>query len=346
MRFMKPFFLISSIIHIFLWSGCAQKPQSLWQEGRISVMADEEDWEGIQGALRSTFEKVVRTPQIEYQFKLHHVPDSSFNLFSRAHFLILAGTLNSTGETGEIVQKMIREPELRKSIERGENFVFVKDNSWARDQIMMILVSKDIPTLRDKIEAHSIMLYDLIRNEEKQYLTDEVLKNRENESLSTQLMDRYSWTMRLQRDYFMGESFPEDNFLWMRRVMPDRWIFVRWVDGGESSLLNQDWVVRERNRIGQSYYRDYAEKVSDKYLFSRETTFKGRPALITTGLWERIDDTAGGPFKNYTFYDAPTERVYMIDIGLFAPGKEKLPYLKRIEVMVETFRTRFDMTPQ
>ncbi|MBN2102981.1 DUF4837 family protein [bacterium] len=337
--------LIRSILFVLcllIFHHCSPKPRSLWQEGVISVMAEDEDWEGIQGALRSTFEKVVRTPQKEYRFKCRHVPDSLIDYYSRAHFLIVASTLRSEGRIGDMIRNVTVDPSLRKSIEQGENFVFLKKNEWARNQVMMILVSNDITALHDKIVNHSIMLYDLMHKEMERYLTDEVLEGRENRKLETDLMDNYGWTLRIQKDYFIAEAFPADNFIWMRRVLPDRWIFIRWIDNGDISLLNQAWVVQERNRIGRTYYKDFSEQVADRYLFSHEGSFRGRPALITAGLWEHVDEAAGGPFKNYTFYDAVTERIYMIDIALFAPGKEKLPYLRRMEVIAETFRTQFD----
>jgi hypothetical protein len=334
--------LLSVIVVMLIFGSCNQKPRGLWQEGVISVMADDEDWEAIQGALRSTYEKVVRTPQIEYRFKLFHVPDTLFDYYGKAQFLILASTLKSKGKTGAMVQQMLSNSTIRQQVDAGENFVFIRRNQWAHNQMMLVLVGKNQVQLRNKIEGHSIMLYDLIQNEVKKVLTKEVLHHRENRKLIQQLMDRYSWTMRLQKDYFLAEAFPEDNFLWMRRVLPDRWIFVRWVDHADTSLLNQNWVVSERNRIGKTYYHDFIERVADQFLFSRKTTFLGRPALITTGLWERVDDTAGGPFENYTFYDKPSDRVYMIDIALFAPGKDKMPYLRRMEIMVETFTTIFD----
>ncbi len=329
-------------VALFVFVSCDQKPRGIWQEGMISVMADKADWEGIQGPLRSTYEKIVRTPQPEYRYRLYHVPDSLIDHYSRARFLIVAATLKSTGRIGEMVRNVVADSVIRKNIENGENFVFIRRNHWAQDQYMMILVSKDLPMLIDKIESHSIMLYDLIEDEYKRVLTREVLYHRENEELVAQLKERYGWMMRMEKDYFLAEAFPEDQFLWMRRLSPDRWIFVRWIDNADTSLLNQDWVINERNRIGSTYYHNFKEQVSDQYLFSKKTTFLGRPAVITTGLWERIDDAAGGPFENYTFYDSPTGRLFMIDIALFVPGKDKMPYLRRMEVMVESFKTLFD----
>ena len=121
---------------------------------------------------------------------------------------------------------------------------------------------------------------------------------------------------------------------------PERWLFVRWIEGKDASRLNQDWVVGERNRIGAEYYG--GDRLSGSYLFSQRTEFLGRPAQLTTGLWENEEKVAGGPFRNYTFIDEPTGHLYMIDIAVYAPGRDKYPYLRRLDIIAHTFRTLFD----
>ncbi len=59
-------------------------------------------------------------------------------------------------------------------------------------------------------------------------------------------------------------------------------------------------------------------------------------------LWENEDKVAGGPFKNYTFYDSLSRRIYMIDLAVYAPDRDKLPFVKRMEIIAKTFRTIFD----
>ncbi|NBC17960.1 MAG: DUF4837 family protein, partial [Bacteroidetes bacterium] len=48
----------------------------------------------------------------------------------------------------------------------------------------------------------------------------------------------------------------------------------------------------------------------------------------------------GGPFLTYSFYDQSTGRLYMIDGMVFAPGHEKREFLRQMEVIAHTFRTR------
>ena len=127
----------------------------------------------------------------------------------------------------------------------------------------------------------------------------------------------------------------------MRRLLPERWLFVRWIDSIDTTGLNSEWVLAERERIGKKYYG--GDSVVDDYLYSFRSDFLGRPAVITTGLWENEEKVKGGVFKNYTFYDEYTKRLYMIDLAVHAPGEDKLPYLRRLDIMAHTFRTVFDM---
>ena len=50
----------------------------------------------------------------------------------------------------------------------------------------------------------------------------------------------------------------------------------------------------------------------------------------------------GGPFKNYTFYDPLSRRIYMIDISVYAPERDKMPSLRQLNLIARTFRTIFD----
>jgi hypothetical protein len=45
----------------------------------------------------------------------------------------------------------------------------------------------------------------------------------------------------------------------------------------------------------------------------------------------------GGPFFTIAFKDESRRRVYFLDGSVFAPGREKFPFLQQLEVMARTF---------
>ena len=75
------------------------------------------------------------------------------------------------------------------------------------------------------------------------------------------------------------------------------------------------------------------------YLESSCGSFLDRPAVITTGLWVDDDIFIGGPFKNYTFYDSASRRIYMIDFAAFDPGKMKIHHMREMDAVAHTFLT-------
>ncbi len=337
---MKPFrsFLVLTLSCLAV--SCSFQSRDRWNEGVIAVMADSTDWVALESVLNTTYERVVRTPQIEKTYTLRYVKPAEIDNWTNYRYLILAATLESTGRVGKIVQRVVSDPEVYQWVQDGRNYVFTQKNQWAKNQLMTILVSKDLATLREKIEANSEFLYAIFDTDVLYQIKKDMYLRREQIDLEQQLLTTANWTVRLQHDYFIDEEDLNEGFVSFRRMVPERWFFVHWIDGGDTTQLDPYWVLAQRNRIGGKYYS--GSRVSDQYFFSTRSSFLGRPAQVTTGLWESDTDAAGGPFKNYTFYDELTKRTYMIDYAVFAPGKDKMSYLRRLDVMARTFRTIFD----
>jgi len=336
MRLTKWIFILLSCVLIVQCS----KPRAWWEESVIGVMADPADWEALGGPLKQVYEKVVRTPQIEKMYSLRLVEDEDFMQYTKFRYLILAATLESKGRVRTIIDNILRDPKIKEGVENGDHFIFIQKNQWAKNQLMAVLVSKDIPMLIRKIQSNRDFLYGIFESDFQDRLGKDMFQRRENKEEQERLLATFGWTIRLQKDYFLAQEIAKDGFLWYRRMYPERWIFVRWINEGDSTLLNAHWVLGERNRIGSEYYG--GDQISSQYLFSRTGTFHGRPAQITTGLWVNDDKDVGGPFKNYTFYDELSERVYMVDIAVYAPGKDKLPYLRRLDMIAGSFKTVFE----
>jgi hypothetical protein len=337
MRPLKCFFLILLLISTVT---CSLKPRGWWQEGILGVMADSTEWESLQGELRNTFEHIRRTPQIEKTFTIRYIHSNEFTRYTEFRYLILLATLDSGGRIGKIVGNVVSDPEVRRRVEEGEINVFTLQDQWAKDQLMAIIVGKDIATLRQTIMSQSSFLYDIFDTDFNARMYEDMFERGWDKEQDEHLMSAYGWNIKLQRDYFLVQEISREGFVWFRRMYPERWLFVRWIEGGDPKSLSAHWVVGERNRLCAAYYG--GDRVVNRYLYSQEGTFLGRPAQITSGLWENEDKVAGGPFKNYVFYDSLSRRTYMIDLAVYAPDRDKLPYLKRMEIIAKTFRTVFD----
>lgn len=54
----------------------------------------------------------------------------------------------------------------------------------------------------------------------------------------------------------------------------------------------------------------------------------------------------GGPFITYGFYDEASGRNYLIDGMVFAPNFNKREFIRQLEVIAYSFRTRKDLEPK
>jgi len=61
---------------------------------------------------------------------------------------------------------------------------------------------------------------------------------------------------------------------------------------------------------------------------------------MTQGLWRMKDGSMGGPFINYTFYDEPTKRIYMLDGSVYAPKYYKKKLIQQLDVLLRSFLTK------
>jgi hypothetical protein len=338
MRYLK---LIGVMLILLIAVSCNWKSRSWYQEPVIAVMADPEDWEALQGVLRDVFERVIRTPQVEKMYTLRYVEEEEFDRYTAYRHVLIVGSLQSSGNVGKLISKVVSDPQIRDGVRSGDYYIFPVRDEWAQNQILAVLVADDIPSLRDRIESNSHFIYNIFHSDFKEHLIKDMYRRREQKDINKKLMSNYNWSIRVQPDYFIVEEYPDEGFLWLRRLYPERWVFFRWIENADTSFLNSHWVIGERNRIGSTYYG--GDRVGSEYLFSHRGEFLGRPAQITSGLWKNYEKMKGGPFKNYTFYDGISNRLYMIDIAVHAPGQEKVPFLRRMDVMVNTFRTVFDM---
>ena len=320
--------------------SCTQKQNGWWHEGRIAVIANDEDWSAVQEPLKQIFEKEIRTPQAEQTYHLTHVTEKELDRYSHFYYILLTGTLESDGAAGKLLQGMLADSSVRTGVRSGDYYLFVKHNIYALNQIFVILVAENTEKLNQVIADHHEEIFKVFDDPIRERMKKEMFSGGYQKEIAEKTMSAYGWELHLQKEYFLAREFPFDQFIWFRRTVPERWIFVRWIEHGDTSLLNQKWVVEERNRIGRLYYSD--DQIEPYYLSSERGEFLGRPALITRGLWGNEKKYAGGPFLNYTFYNQADQRVYMIDLAVYAPEYEKEPLLKRLDIIAHTFYTIYD----
>jgi len=342
---MKSLLLSSALVAtlaILVIPGCSRKPTALGSDSEIHVLADSTLWNQAEGQLRAIFEKVEYTPQKELVFTILKGDPSNYKRFKN---LIVLSTLESADEISRSVNSNLAANALAQ-VNAG-NIIFVQKENWARDQMIMFLIGKNINTLLARIDDQQAEIFHQFDKHWNSIHENILYEQQEQVDVEKHLAATYGWSIRVPLDYKLETQSAGDRFVMFHRPLPPRWFAVYWVDEADSTLITRDWCIRQRNRIGEKFYdREVVEERWDD-VQSEEVMFLNRRALKLKGLWKTPDDatdSAGGPFRLYCFYNEKQKRIYFIDFHLFSPGLQrlKLHYLRQMEIIANTFRAQLE----
>lgn len=354
---------LASFLALFLLVGCEgdYRPRAVGKEGEVTVVMDSSLWTGAVGeALRDNITPWIETlPVTERYFQLRHMELSSERIYDRIQSLknvvIVAPLSDSTNETTFLQRRFT--DEVQQAVLNGQTAVVPKPNLWRRSQRVYYVAAATPDGLVDAFENQGREIRGTFKEVTLQRMRREMYKGERQLSLEDSLMNRHGFSVNLQSDYQLAvDSVSESRgFVWLRRLLAKtrREFFVYYVDDMSPDEITPEWIYETRDSLTRKYMQgNVAGFVRIDYrrpLKTRQRSFLDRYGYDSQGLWYMVVPTeqddqfqpvgGGGPFVNYTFYDQATDRVYMIDGSVFAPGFDKLQFLRQMEVTARTFRT-------
>jgi Domain of unknown function (DUF4837) len=343
---MKIFYTAAALLlGALLLNSCGyfQKPAT-GQEDDIIVVADSSEFQQLEHALDSAFEKIIYTPQPEKLFNLRQVSVDNFDIFQDRKNIIIVAPFNSNSNTAQYIRSAV-DSTVKKKILADSVFEISRHNIWAKGQLVMLLTAPTMDELKSKIIADKDnLLYAFQKISDKRLSENLYDPKFEQKDIEGELLKEYNWVIYCEANYQLAVDDPHHNFVWLRSGMntgQERWIFVHWIDNASPAYLNSDSVRAIRNRMTEKYYRTtddkYYVQIASDYYTTNEVNFNGQYAILTQGLWQMTSKGMGGPFVNYTFYDEKTNRIYMLDGSIFAPGYYKRNIIQQMDVTLKSF---------
>ncbi|GAB4331986.1 MAG: hypothetical protein Kow0037_09010 [Calditrichia bacterium] len=329
--------LLISLGISLLFTQCAMKGESVGDEDKIFVFADSLDWVNYKDALNTVLGRPYKTPVLEREYLLEWIPFRHFNKFKKYKNILLIGRLDSNEPVSTVVQNILN-PEIEAGIRSGKYFYIPKNDVWAIDQYVLILVATGQSDMIQKIHDLGDLIYADFRSYYFNRLKKRMFKHMEQVELEKYIEKHFPFTIRVQHDYFVADENFEKNYLWLRRLSPDRSILIHWISNPDTVKLTPRWVIEERNKITRKLYQ--GDVVVEEETTAKQTQFLEQPAIRLEGTWRNDSLMVGGPFRSITFKDPESGRIYMLDYYVQAVGKRKKPYLDQCEVIIRTFRPK------
>lgn len=356
------------VFSLILWlafSGCNAdyQPRAVGPTEVVTVVMDSTHWKGDLGtALKENVAPYLSTlPAPERAFTLRQVQLNSERAFDNAKRMknvVFVAPLSDTSSTANFLRQRLSE-EAREAVLDGQSAVVPKPDLWRRDQRVYFVTAATTPDLIDALQRTGNQIRETFHEAVLGHMNRDMFDRGRQPALEDSLMDAHGFAVNVQHDYYIATDTA--NFVWLRRVVSARsWrsLFVYYVEGGDPSMLSSEWIYATRDSLTQQYIQGsvagFMKADYRRPLVTEETNFLDRFAYETYGLWHMVGDSengellqygGGGPFVNYTFYDQASDRIYMIDGSVFAPGYDKLEFLRQMEVIARTFRTEKDAQP-
>jgi hypothetical protein len=327
----KQFLAILSVFMIMI--GCEYKPSSFGDFQRIIVFSDSVIYREIQTELEQTFDQFIYTPLLERSFILDLQPLRTFDTYKTRRNLLFIGLLNENDKVSTFINSSLSE-QTKQSVTEGRVFEIFKEDLFSTGQTVMFFPGTDIEKLKKNLSDRNEIIFNKLNNFNFKRLEKAMYFKGEQTDLEDYLATKYGWKIRIQHDYELVTESDDENFIWIRRLNPDRNLFIfqfpadKFKDGGQ-------WLYHLRDSLTTVFYE--ADSISEEDTYLQYIDFLGRKAIKLTGVWQNHKHLIGGPFRTYAFTDDTRKYAYLIDLSVTAPGKRKKTFLDQLEVMAHTF---------
>ncbi|NBB88547.1 MAG: DUF4837 family protein [Bacteroidetes bacterium] len=278
-------------------------------------------------------------PQPEPLFDLvHFSPADIAEKSARRHlrtYLILVDGSDTSSRNYRMAQKDL--PEVKAESMEKEIVVKIARDKWAKKQILVYVVAKDLNTLEYALARNHEKIIQRVREFEKYPRGAQVYMNGRNKPLSRMVMDSLG----------VGLDFPKNaeaarvnsNVAWIRMETDksSSSIVVTSVPYDDAAQLSKKTMIRRRNDIMERQIRsgtpgsDMVVNDRDLPVTYRNIELNGYNTYEIRGVWEMTNDFMGGPFVSYFILPDNLEYIYIVDLFVYAPGEEKREYLQEIE---------------
>jgi len=315
-------------------SSCDYKPASFGDFEKIVVFADSTVFKQVQTELEQIFDQFIYTPHSERSFYLDLQPLENLETYQTRRNLLFIGSLDGQDRVSEFVKRALS-PQVQKSVEDGDVFEIFKENLFASEQEVIFISASNIQMLKRNLSDRKDIIFNRLNSSYFQRLKNAMFLKGEQFFLEDYLVSEYGWKIRVQHDYEMVKETEDKNFVWFRRLNPDRCLFVyrfpfkNLDDEGE-------WIYNMRDSLTTIYFE--ADSIDRVDTYIQIVEFLGRESKKLTGIWQNHQHYIGGPFRTYAFTDENQQYMYLLDISTTAPGLRKKPYLDQLEVMANTFQ--------
>jgi len=243
--------------------------------------------------------------------------------------VLLVGTTDG-GETGGLIQSVFRG--LRRDAAPD---LYIIEDVWAKRQVVGAVVGPDAQSVAAFLRDNAERIRDEMEAAALARLVSSLRTAATKAGMAAAMSERFGWSVSPPTGYDLFTTDEANNFIFFRRTRPDRTIFVHWAPG-RPEFVSEQYALSKREELAGRYL-DGDTIEWNRPVEAEPVEFLGRPAVRVSAWWGNRELVGGGPFRTYCFFDPGTERVYLLDVSLFAPSYSKTSMMRNLDAVAHTF---------
>ena len=314
--------------------SCGVKREALGSDDEIIVVSAMEDESDLNSILSTIFNDTLFAPEPEPYYKLKFVSPQDYNRIKNSTQIVVGAIgKDPSNPAVDLIKNLLSRNQYHNSLS-GEKPIIISKDPYARNQLLMVINTPNIDKAMEYAMKNNDIIknqyFSLFKNRQEKYL----FNNARQKELENHLLNDYGWTLKIPWGYEVIVDSSEQQLFWIGREMPFRWLAVHWRDG--AIVENYDSAKEFIMGFPLEYFKNI-QYSADYFKLFTTNKFNQRLAWKVNGLWESIDDTQGGPFLAYLFYDGITDKTYYIHAMVFHPGSNKVIHLQQLDLIARSF---------
>lgn len=329
-RFTLPIVILSALA-----AGCGKGP-AYGSDNAVILVVHPDLRDQVEPLVRAAIEREVFTTRNERVFEITATTSSDIGEFRNWKRVIVVEPLNSP----------ILLPEI---LETSGDQVIVEEleDKWARGQTIFVLAAPSQETTVDLVVDEIDGVYEVIHERFVEAHVARMWASEPDSVAFQQFFEEHGFGIVLPKVYRSATASAPPSSVVFYNEDPRRVISMHWLPRPASVSADDILEVRRSwggdlfegdEIVAETVSQDTVEAVAPEPLPGiqiSETRVGGEPAIRLQGRWLNQEEVSGGVFVTYGV--TCRDQLVLLDANLYAPDRDKYPYLIQFEEIFKTF---------
>ncbi len=312
----------------------------------VLIIAPKAQMEAVRTAFDSVFSRyypMLNRP--EWWFSPTYIPLGALSSATRHHHTIFLVWARPPSKVPEFLTEITDTADLRSFFRQGDRYRIYHD-VWAAGQQVWLWTARNPRHLLQYALQHQQEIIEKLDAHQKKRIARKLYRNGWHRDFARKMQEKWGHSLRIPTVFSIDKVVenprpPFTHFFWARTETKKTFSnIIGWGISPTPDSLSLSTFADWHDTMGRRYIPGPSEGsyfVTERAFLSwHPTTLAGRPAYVVRGLWRVQNDFMGGPFIAYVI---PTgDRVIVVEGFLHAPGTFQKRFMKRLEIILETFK--------